>query len=424
MSLTKLTADLNIIQALDDEPNDVGGLTAAQLKAKFDQAGGAIKTYLNGTLTPELDTALAGKVGTGTTINGHPLSGNVTVTKGDIGLGNVDNTSDANKPVSTAQQAALDAKANKSNVLEKDGTTAFTPTGDYQPATKKYVDDTAAEMALGEIPDGSIPEAKLDQELQDKINDAASKPQYASLCPVWAYTESTTFTAPYTGEYRVVVIGKGGDGGAGGADGNPSGITYVELIGGSGGGSGAIGIGKFTFTANETHNISITDTESDFSDGKIIAGAGGNGANGAAERSFNSQPSLPPRAGGAGGVISGTAVLIGQNGSAGAGTTQVSTKTTAGGKGGALSFAAFAPFIYGGKLGVNLTPVVDGRAPTATANSATTTGEIPLGGLVGCGGDGAGTAYKANGTSGGSSSTSTGIGGKGGPGAVIIEFLG
>lgn len=32
--------------------------------------------------------------------------------KGDVGLGNVDNTSDANKPVSTAQQTALDLKAN------------------------------------------------------------------------------------------------------------------------------------------------------------------------------------------------------------------------------------------------------------------------------------------------------------------------
>lgn len=42
------------------------------------------------------------------TING--LSGAVTITKSTIGLANVDNTSDANKPVSLAQQAALDAK--------------------------------------------------------------------------------------------------------------------------------------------------------------------------------------------------------------------------------------------------------------------------------------------------------------------------
>lgn len=33
--------------------------------------------------------------------------------KADVGLGNADNTSDANKPVSTAQQTALDLKANK-----------------------------------------------------------------------------------------------------------------------------------------------------------------------------------------------------------------------------------------------------------------------------------------------------------------------
>lgn len=34
------------------------------------------------------------------------------VTKTEVGLGNVDNTSDANKPVSTAQQSAIDLKAN------------------------------------------------------------------------------------------------------------------------------------------------------------------------------------------------------------------------------------------------------------------------------------------------------------------------
>ena len=39
-------------------------------------------------------------------------TGIVTLVKGDVGLGNVDNTSDADKPVSTAQQAALDLKLN------------------------------------------------------------------------------------------------------------------------------------------------------------------------------------------------------------------------------------------------------------------------------------------------------------------------
>lgn len=37
-------------------------------------------------------------------------TGAVTVTSADVGLGNVNNTSDANKPISTAAQAALDAR--------------------------------------------------------------------------------------------------------------------------------------------------------------------------------------------------------------------------------------------------------------------------------------------------------------------------
>lgn len=36
-------------------------------------------------------------------------TGNVNITKANVGLGNVDNTSDANKPISTAQQTAFDA---------------------------------------------------------------------------------------------------------------------------------------------------------------------------------------------------------------------------------------------------------------------------------------------------------------------------
>ena len=42
-------------------------------------------------------------------VNGK--TGNVTLTKTDIGLGNVDNTSDLAKPISTATQTALDGKS-------------------------------------------------------------------------------------------------------------------------------------------------------------------------------------------------------------------------------------------------------------------------------------------------------------------------
>lgn len=59
--------------------------------------------------------------GSVTSVNGQ--TGVVVLTKSSIGLGNVNNTSDANKPVSTAQQAALDLKLDISSnpVIEPDG---------------------------------------------------------------------------------------------------------------------------------------------------------------------------------------------------------------------------------------------------------------------------------------------------------------
>lgn len=68
----------------------------------------------------DLTTALNAKAAavdltshTGNTNNPH------SVTKGQLGLGNVDNTSDADKPISTATQTALNAKANTSDIPTK-----------------------------------------------------------------------------------------------------------------------------------------------------------------------------------------------------------------------------------------------------------------------------------------------------------------
>lgn len=52
LEIQLLDGDLNIIAKLDDEPNDVGGLTSAELKAKFDEAGNTIQKYINETLIP------------------------------------------------------------------------------------------------------------------------------------------------------------------------------------------------------------------------------------------------------------------------------------------------------------------------------------------------------------------------------------
>jgi hypothetical protein len=162
MSLTKFEKDMDVVQKLDDEPNDVGGLTSAALKAKFDEGGKAVKEYLNDVLLPALDAYIA------RTDNPH------AVTKAQVGLGDVDNTADADKPVSTAQQAAIALKADIAAVLTKTNTSAFTPSASYHPATKKYVDDMTASVVLGQIPDGTVTEAKMTDDVKEKLTHAAT----------------------------------------------------------------------------------------------------------------------------------------------------------------------------------------------------------------------------------------------------------
>lgn len=54
MSIPKLTEDLKIIQKLSDLPNSTEGLTAAELKAKFDYAPLSIQKFINEQLVPNI----------------------------------------------------------------------------------------------------------------------------------------------------------------------------------------------------------------------------------------------------------------------------------------------------------------------------------------------------------------------------------
>jgi hypothetical protein len=76
-------------QSADTVPydNQSSGLEAENVKAALDEISGAVDDHTSDTNNPH------------------------GVTAAHVGLGNVDNTSDADKPVSTATQAALDAKA-------------------------------------------------------------------------------------------------------------------------------------------------------------------------------------------------------------------------------------------------------------------------------------------------------------------------
>ncbi|HET6622722.1 MAG TPA: hypothetical protein VFG56_02190, partial [Candidatus Saccharimonadales bacterium] len=100
-----------------------------QYLLKSHTADGSLKSgsvtsgsIVNGAVTEaKLDTALQTKInsagGSGAVSSVNGQTGDVTLTKADVGLGNVDNTSDANKPVSTATQTALDLKMDASQAF-------------------------------------------------------------------------------------------------------------------------------------------------------------------------------------------------------------------------------------------------------------------------------------------------------------------
>jgi len=102
------------------------------------------------------------------------------VSKAQVGLGNCDNTSDADKPVSTAQQTALDAKVDDTQIV-----TAWqaTPSNTHIPAESLVkgsldakLDDTQLITSWGtgdaSATDSNIPSAKLTKDtLNTKVDD-------------------------------------------------------------------------------------------------------------------------------------------------------------------------------------------------------------------------------------------------------------
>jgi microcystin-dependent protein len=91
--VTNLVADLAGKQPLDSDLTTIAAITpGAGHVLAADGAGWISKSYA------ALKTALG-------------------LVKGDVGLGNVDNTSDANKPISTATQTALDTKFDESAIV-------------------------------------------------------------------------------------------------------------------------------------------------------------------------------------------------------------------------------------------------------------------------------------------------------------------
>lgn len=112
-----------------DNTSDTGKPVSTAQQAALD-----LKQDLDSDLTaiagiaPTNDDVIQRKSGAWTNRTMAQIKIDLVLAKADVGLGNVDNTSDANKPVSTATQSALDAK----QPLDSDLTTiaSLTPTTD------------------------------------------------------------------------------------------------------------------------------------------------------------------------------------------------------------------------------------------------------------------------------------------------------
>ncbi|PYF71474.1 beta strand repeat-containing protein [Pedobacter nutrimenti] len=108
-------------------------------------------------------------------VNGQ--TGSVTLTKTDVGLGNADNTSDVNKPVSTATQTALNGKEDKSNKsLDVIADALLDTKYPSVKAIKKYVDDQTTAGA----PDASTTAKGLVQ-LTGDLGGTATAPKVTNV---------------------------------------------------------------------------------------------------------------------------------------------------------------------------------------------------------------------------------------------------
>jgi hypothetical protein len=234
--VTKAMVDLGNVDNTSDanKPVSLAAQTALDLKEnasnKSDASLGtstilyptqnAVKTYVDSQValgTPDATSSVKGKLqlagdlaGSASSptvpglalkapINSPAFTGTVSgVTKSMVDLGNVDNTSDANKPVSLAAQTALDLKENASNKSDASlGTsTILYPT---QNAVKTYVD---SQVALGAPDATSSVKGKL--QLAGDLAGSASSPTVPGLA-LKAPINNPSFTGTVTGVTKAMV---------------------------------------------------------------------------------------------------------------------------------------------------------------------------------------------------------------------------
>lgn len=110
MALEIMKENVQIIQSLSDYPNQEEGLTAGEMKAKFDEAAMRLQSYINGSIVPAVNDKLSASEMSGAVSNAVEQALN-SITPDKIGAAPADHVTNKNNPhgVTAAQVGAAPA---------------------------------------------------------------------------------------------------------------------------------------------------------------------------------------------------------------------------------------------------------------------------------------------------------------------------
>jgi len=165
MSFTRFTEETGNISALSDRPNDMEGLSASELKARFDKAGNDVKEYINDELLPALEaTTAAGNIGiaaiTGLVANTvqEALQALFTalqdVTLGDIPDGSIGTAKMADDAIT--EDKLDDGTVTTAKLADGAATEGKIGTGAVTTAKLGNASVTSEKIAAGAVSDGKI----------------------------------------------------------------------------------------------------------------------------------------------------------------------------------------------------------------------------------------------------------------------------
>jgi len=163
----------------------------------------AVNSLYSGLATSKQDTLVSGT--NIKTVEGQSLlgSGNIDITKTDVGLGSVDNTSDLSKPISTATQTALNAKQNtitNSDSITEGTTNLFLTTAERTKLTNTS-GTNSGDNAANSLYSGLAASKEDTANKQTDLTASATKFPTVNAVNTGLATKENTITAGTTSQY-------------------------------------------------------------------------------------------------------------------------------------------------------------------------------------------------------------------------------